>query len=208
MRIYFEETYERTFIDIPAGGALEVETRGGDDGTDPLVLVWTGKPFTGHDGRVRLEPFPDQQLGVCLRPEAALEPSAGRLPQYPYPHERVLRNAPDGLRIKSMKVIKVNPKTDPGTADTATVEVNGVTRDVAAFISGDYVTIYGLSVRYRTGSKVWPGSAMYWPATGHINNVRGPQDHRSTFRPVSVVGFWEDAKEQYKSEHSSVVGGR
>jgi hypothetical protein len=69
VRIYFEETYERTFIDIPAGGALEVETRGGDDGTDPLVLVWTGKPYAGPDGRMRLEPFPDQHLGVCYAPK-------------------------------------------------------------------------------------------------------------------------------------------
>jgi hypothetical protein len=111
-----------------------------------------------------------------------------------------------------MKVLKINEKTTPGTATTATVEVGGKVQELAVAEGGEaayrHFTIYGLAVRYRTGSKVWPGTAIYWPATGHINNVLGTQDHRSgRGASLQIVGFWSDVQDQYRSEHSSVTGG-
>lgn len=103
--------------------------------------------------------------------------------------------------------------TEPGTAMTVTLEINGQVRDLPAHewnLEGRErrIDIYGIAVRYRTGTKVWPGRCVYWPATGNINNVHGPQDHRQRFHQLSVVGFWADVQEQYRSEHSSVAPRR
>jgi hypothetical protein len=52
-----------------------------------------------------------------------------------------------------MKVLKINEKTTPGTATTATVDVDGKVQELAAAEGGEgayrHFTIYGLAVRYR-----------------------------------------------------------
>jgi hypothetical protein len=108
-----------------------------------------------------------------------------------------------------MKVLRINEKTEPGTAMTATVEIGGVVRDLPATNGGEgkyaHVTIHGLAIRYQTGKKLWPGTAIYWRESGHVNNVFGPQDHRQRHHSLQIVGFWEDVAQQYRSEHSSVA---
>ena len=111
-----------------------------------------------------------------------------------------------------MKVQTINDKTTPGTAATAMVEINGKVLELPAVAAGAgayaHFVIHGLAVRYPTGKKVWPGSATYWPANGHINGVCGPQDHRNGRNStLQIVGFWSDVQERYRSEHNSVVGG-
>jgi len=107
-----------------------------------------------------------------------------------------------------MKVLRINEKAETGTDTTATVEINGVVRDLPTYEDGqgDYrhLTIFGLAIRYQTGTKIWPGTAIYWFKNGAINNVRGPQDHRQRFHSLQIVGFWEDAQEPVRSRHSSV----
>ena len=109
-----------------------------------------------------------------------------------------------------MKILAIHHKTEPGTAATATVEIEGQVRTLPATEGGDaanrHYTIHGLAVRYRTGTKIWPGHAMYWPASDHVNNVCGPQDHRARKHELRIVGFWCDIPEDYQSEHSSVRG--
>ncbi len=105
-----------------------------------------------------------------------------------------------------MRVIElIDNESKPGLASVAKVEINGVEKELPCSRSRDHWTIYGVAVRYRTGTKVWPGSLIYWPENGRINNVRGPQDHRQSFHSLQVVGFWADVQDRYRSEHNSVV---
>jgi hypothetical protein len=99
-----------------------------------------------------------------------------------------------------MKVIKTNEE-----AKTVTVEINGVQRDLQAEFYGRYIDVHGIAVRYPTGSKIWFGSFIYWPETGHTNIVPTPMQSRagrlSTY--VHVVGFYSDFPEKRRSERPS-----
>ena len=97
-----------------------------------------------------------------------------------------------------MKIVTTNE-----AAGTATVDIDGKRRDLKASFQGDHITVYGIAIRYPTGSKVWFGSFVYWPATGHINNIHTPMEHRARFAHVNVVGFYEDAKESIRSQRGS-----
>lgn len=90
-------------------------------------------------------------------------------------------------------------------AKTAKVELFGKTRTLQASSWGEvgtkdeHITVYGIAVRYPTGTKVWHGTFTYWPVSGNINGVRNSIDHHARFANLSVVGFYEDVREQYRS---------
>jgi hypothetical protein len=75
---------------------------------------------------------------------------------------------------------------------TVEITVGKDRRRVNCHVNGDTINIYGIAVRYRTGTKVWHGTAIYWRNSGRVNNVRSHIDHRARFASVSVVGFWAD----------------
>lgn len=80
-----------------------------------------------------------------------------------------------------MRIISTNQE-----AATALVEIAGKRRELKAVFECEHVTVYGIAVRYPTGSKVWFGSFIYWPATGQINNIHTPMEHRARFASVSA----------------------
>lgn len=64
------------------------------------------------------------------------------------------------------------------------------------------LTIDGLALKYRTGAKVWKGEFTFWVASGNINNIHTPLQHRGRFASVGVVGFYDDAREPVRSQHN------
>lgn len=65
------------------------------------------------------------------------------------------------------------------------------------------IFIMGLAVRFRTGDKVWPGTAVYWVQTKEVNNVRPNIDKGGVFQ---VAGFIEDFKgTSVRSRHNAVA---
>lgn len=66
-----------------------------------------------------------------------------------------------------------------------------------------HITIQGLAVRFQTGAKVWPGSAIYWLETGTINQIRPNIDKHGSF---SLVGFADDYEgKKVRSQHNAVA---
>jgi hypothetical protein len=65
------------------------------------------------------------------------------------------------------------------------------------------LTICGLAVRFRTGTKVWPGTAVYWFSSGNVNNLTPNIDKRGHF---SLVGYAEDfVGKTVRSQHNAVA---
>ena len=96
-----------------------------------------------------------------------------------------------------MKVIALNEETK-----LATVELFGKTRELSfyRYQNEDRITIYGFAIRYSQGQKIWHASVCYWPATGKFSQVNPPMDHRNRWAHVTLVGFYEDVPEQYRSK--------
>jgi hypothetical protein len=98
-------------------------------------------------------------------------------------------------------------KGRPRSYESQTVEITlrGDRRRVSCHSRGDSTTIGGLAVRFRTGTKVWPGSAVYWAKTGNINNLR-PNIDKFSGQFCSLVGFFEDhADSKHRSQHNAVA---
>lgn len=65
--------------------------------------------------------------------------------------------------------------------------------------------IHGLAVRFRTGTKIWPGSAVHWAKTGVINNIR-PDIDKFTGQFCQLVGFFGDYEDsKARSQHNAVA---
>jgi hypothetical protein len=91
------------------------------------------------------------------------------------------------------------------TFDQHTIEVSigSDRRVVRCSTSDDHVTIHGMAVRFNQGTKVWPGSAVYWLKNGTVNNLRPNIDKRGYFL---LVGFAEDfAGKAVRSQHNAVA---
>ena len=91
------------------------------------------------------------------------------------------------------------------TFDEKTIEVSIGTDRRAVRCSADAksITIFGLAVRFSQGSKVWPGSAIYWRETGVVNNLRPNIDKRGYFL---LAGFAEDFDgKAVRSQHNAVA---
>jgi len=69
----------------------------------------------------------------------------------------------------------------------------------------DNIDLYGLAVRFRTGSKVWPGSATYWTKSGNVNNLR-PNIDKSTGKYCLLLGYMADFEQnKNRSQHNAVA---
>ena len=65
------------------------------------------------------------------------------------------------------------------------------------------IAVYGLAVRFSSGSKVWPGSALYWVESGNVNNLTPNIDKRGHF---SLVGYSADfVGREVRSLHNAVA---
>jgi hypothetical protein len=100
-----------------------------------------------------------------------------------------------------MKVIEINRETSK-----ATVELFGKTRELKFITmkngSGqELLMLFGIAVRYSHGNKIWSASVDYFPESGKFAQPYTPMDHRSRWAHVSIVGFYEDVPEQYRSKH-------
>jgi hypothetical protein len=84
------------------------------------------------------------------------------------------------------------------------VTVKGDRREVrCSALWNGHITVWGLAVRFQTGTKVWPGSANYWVESGNINNLRPDIDKRGH---VSLVGFSSDFEDKAcRSRHNAVA---
>lgn len=101
--------------------------------------------------------------------------------------------------------MKVFPESYDG--NSIEIEIRGDRRRVRAFRSGDFILVHGLAVKYKTGKKIWPGHAIYWPASGNINNLQASNmDHRARSNFVMLVGYWADyADTTARSQHKAVA---
>lgn len=86
------------------------------------------------------------------------------------------------------------------------VTIKGKTARVPASDHGDRLDIYGLAVKYRSGAKVWSGSAIFWKESKRVNNLRGRMDRRSLGNDVELLGFYADYAEAVKSDHVADKG--
>lgn len=67
----------------------------------------------------------------------------------------------------------------------------------------DHLNLFDLAVRFSSGAKVWPGSAVWWSKTGNVNNLRPNIDKRGYF---SLVGYFADFEAKpVASQHNAVA---
>jgi hypothetical protein len=73
----------------------------------------------------------------------------------------------------------------------------------ASSVFNDRITVHGLAVRFSSGSKVWPGSAIYWIKSGNVNHIRPNIDKSGNF---ILVGYAEDFDgKAVRSQHNAVA---
>ena len=107
-----------------------------------------------------------------------------------------------------MKVIEIKSEPVDNECGLIAVELFGKVRDLRFYrhVSADAnaeerLDIYGFAVRYSQGEKIWSGCISYWPASGKFSRPDVPMHHRNRWAHVSVVGFYEDVPERYRSRH-------
>lgn len=96
-----------------------------------------------------------------------------------------------------MKMIEIKEKT-------AIIEIGGKQRELPIWKNAvnNNVTIFGIAVRYPQGNKVWKGMVTYWIDSKRFNNAKSlGMDRRQLHNYVSIVGFYDDMKDDYKSLH-------
>lgn len=87
--------------------------------------------------------------------------------------------------------------------ETIEITIRGDRRRVRCSVCNDHITLFELAVRFNTGSKVWPGSAIYWHKTGDVNNLKPNIDKNGYF---ILVGYAEDfAGKPVRSQHNAVA---
>lgn len=108
------------------------------------------------------------------------------------------------VHIDTLKVVGQRTVGDY-TWDQYTIEVSigNDRRVVRCSPDNDRVTIYELAVRFNQGTKVWPGSAIYWIKSGRVGNLSPNIDKRGYFL---LVGFAEDFDgKAVRSQHNAVA---
>ena len=109
--------------------------------------------------------------------------------------------------IQTETVTYTDRKGRASSYERQTVEITlrGNRRRVNCHTYDGKTTIFGLAVKFRTGTKVWPGSATHWDKTGNINNLR-PNIDKFNGQFCSLVGFFEDhANSKHRSLHNAVA---
>ena len=90
-------------------------------------------------------------------------------------------------------------------AHTVEVSIGNKRRRVNCSQYDGRTTIYGLAVRFRTGTKVWPGSATHWDKTGQVSGLR-PNIDKFSGQWCHLVGFIADFEaSKALSQHNSVA---
>lgn len=88
---------------------------------------------------------------------------------------------------------------------TVEVSIREDRRRVQCVVDTRSITVCGLAVRFRTGAKVWPGTASYWRESGVVNNIR-PNIDKFSGNSCSLVGYIEDHEESpNRSKHNAVA---
>ncbi len=83
------------------------------------------------------------------------------------------------------------------------MSIRGDRRRVYAVKDKRTITVHDLAVRFPTGAKVWPATAIYWFETGDVNNLTPRIDRRARTGSFSLVGFIEDfEKRPSLSQHN------
>lgn len=112
-------------------------------------------------------------------------------------HLDTFQSTPDSYTYKG-----VTRKLDRHTIE---ITIRGDRRRVACSDDGNGITLFGLAVKFRTGTKIWPGSAVYWHKGGEVNNLR-PNIDKFNGQWCSLVGFFEDfANKKNRSQHNAVA---
>lgn len=109
--------------------------------------------------------------------------------------------------LQTATVEYTDRKGTPRSYEQQSVEITlrGDRRRVNCRQSNDNTTIYGLAVKFRTGTKVWPGSAVHWTKSGNINNLR-PNIDKFNGQFCSLVGFFADHEQsKHRSQHNAVA---
>lgn len=85
---------------------------------------------------------------------------------------------------------------------TVEITLQGKTKRVRCYQSGDRITAFDVGVKYKTGTKVWHGSVTHWIEKG-TENVDGGFDNRaSRSRIATIVGFYSDVAEAHTSKRN------
>ncbi len=114
------------------------------------------------------------------------------------------------VHIDTFKAAEQITLRDGSTLQRHTVEVT-IGKDRRAVYCGipfgdegkRHMSIFGLAVRFSSGTKVWPGSATYWIDADKVNNLTPNIDKRGYFL---LVGFAEDfAGKAVRSQHNAVA---
>lgn len=119
------------------------------------------------------------------------------------------------VHIETLKVSERASYTSGKGKNAKTIEFDRHTVEVTigqdrravpcSAICNNAVTIYGLAVRFRTGAKVWPASAVYWLQGGHVNNLR-PNIDKFNGQFCTLVGYMADFEDEpVRSRHNAVA---
>lgn len=112
-------------------------------------------------------------------------------------HLDTLQSTPDSYTYKG-----VTRQLDRQTVE---ITIRGDRRRVNCHADKTSISIFGLAVRFQTGTKIWPGSAIYWREKGHVNNLR-PNIDKFNGQFCRLVGFFEDhVASKHRSQHNAVA---
>lgn len=84
------------------------------------------------------------------------------------------------------------------------VTVRGDRRTVrASDVFNNRFTVWDLAVKFSSGAKVWPGSAIYWIKSGNVNHIRPNIDKSGYFILVGYAADFDGKK--VRSQHNAVA---
>lgn len=85
------------------------------------------------------------------------------------------------------------------------VTIAGDRREVRCHPSDKNVSVFGLAVKFQTGEKIWPASAIYWIEKGTVNNIR-PNIDKFSGQNCRLVGYMSDFEQSStRSMHNAVA---
>ena len=96
-------------------------------------------------------------------------------------------------------------KTHTYERETIEITIRGDRRRVNCHSDATRISLYNLAVQFRTGTKVWPGSAIYWRESGKVGNL-SPNIDRFSGQFCQLLGFMEDYEtSKSRSQHNAVA---
>ena len=108
------------------------------------------------------------------------------------------------LKHAGEDVVKGKDRTYTFQRYTVEVTIGNDRRAIRCTPCGhERLDLYGLAVRFSTGTKVWPGTATYWYKGGHVNNLRPNIDKRGYFLLVGYAADFDG--KAVRSQHNAVA---